>query len=90
MDIVPIPEPGRHCQYRIDGYTAEEISELLGFKPNCKDDPGKVKNSWGFEVDGVHCGIWDYKGSHRDKVFSAYGDKSLLEGIFGRGLVKKV
>jgi hypothetical protein len=38
-----------------------DIAAILG-KPNVQDDPDKVTHSWGFTIDGDHCGIWDYKG----------------------------
>jgi hypothetical protein len=60
-----------------------EINKILGFKPNIADDPDKVKYSWGFTVDGVHCGIWDYKGSYKYKSFSTFGPADSLRKVFG-------
>lgn len=54
--------------------TVEDITAVLGFGPNVKDDPYKVTHSWGFRLDGRECGIWDYKGSR----WSTYGDLSRL------------
>lgn len=63
-----------HCSVR-------EIEAVLG-PANCHDDPSKVKYSWGFEVDGVRCGIWDYYESYKQGVFSAYGPREVLERVF--------
>ena len=79
MKIVPVNRPGDHrsCSVSSD-YTVEEITKILGFAPNVKDDPFKVKNSWGFKVDGVQCGIWDYKGSR----WSFFGPREIAEKLF--------
>jgi len=58
------------------------ITEVLGFAPNVIDDPDKVVNSWGFEIDGQKFGIWDYKGSHHMGQFSTYGDGEVLYKLF--------
>ena len=79
MKIVPVNSPGDHrsCGVSSD-YTVEEITKILGFPPNVKDDPFKVKNSWGFKVDGVQCGIWVYKGSR----WSFFGPREIAEKLF--------
>lgn len=82
MKIVPFPQPGDCRTGTGEGYTVSEINAVLGFEPNCEDDPSKVKVSWGFKADGVHCGVWDYKGSYKYKTFSFYGPKEVLEALF--------
>ena len=63
--------------------TVEEINKVLGFKSNIKDDPYKVKYSWGFTANGVKCAIWDYKGSHEYNQFSFFGPQEIFIGLFG-------
>ena len=82
-EIVPVNEPGDSRSGTLTNLTAEEISEILGFAPNVKDDPYKVQNSWGFSVDGKRCGIWDYKGSHHSNSFSTFGPHEVLCSLFG-------
>ena len=59
------------------------ITSILGFEPNIDDDPDKVENSWGFEVDGVKCAVWDWKGSHEYGQFSTFGPNEVFEKLFG-------
>lgn len=59
------------------------INSILGFEPNSDDDPDKVVNSWKFTVDGEHCAIWDYKGSHKFGEFSTFGTSDIFEKLFG-------
>lgn len=92
MVIVPNPEPGRGKSGSLYGLKLKDIVDVLGFLPNVEDDPDKVENSWGFlvygehngqELGGVRCGIWDYKGSHRDEVWSFYGPRHIFLDLFG-------
>ena len=83
MKIEPIKDAGVSRTGTLRNITVEEIIKVLGFKSNCKDDPSKVVNSWGFLADGVPCGIWDYKGSHRDGQFSTDGPASVFKALFG-------
>ena len=83
MKIEPIKKAGSHRTGRLDGITVEQVTERLGFAPNCEDNPYKVKHSWEFTVDGVHCGVWDYKGSAEVNSFSTYGVPDKLAMIFG-------
>ena len=83
MNIQPVDQLGSHRTGSLRGITVAEIREVLGFAPNCDDDPSKVVNSWGFTVDGEHCGIWDYKGSHRIGEFSTFGPHEVLSKLFG-------
>ena len=81
--IVPVPQCGGSRTATITGLSANEISDLLGFPPNCDDDEDKVVHSWGFTIDGEFCGVWDYKGSHHFKQFSADGKVGTLKKVFG-------
>lgn len=83
LDIKPVDRPGDSCTGHITGLTVAEINARLGFKPNVDDDPSKVKYSWGFTVNGERCGVWDWKGSHRDRIFSAWGNPGALLAVFG-------
>lgn len=88
MNIKPVNKPGSHRQGTICGLSAAQIQEVLGFSANVKDDPYKVRYSWGFTVDGVQCGIWDYKGSHYFNSFSFYGPKEIMVSLFGTDYIK--
>jgi hypothetical protein len=88
MKITPSKESGNSRTGTLSNITVEEITTILGFGPNCEDDPAKVVNSWGFDVtleDGksFHCGIWDYKGSHHLRQFSCDGPATVLKTLFG-------
>jgi hypothetical protein len=83
MKIKPVNKCGSSRQGTLSNITVDEINEILGFTSNAKDDPDKVVNSWGFTADGVHCGIWDYKGSHQFKSFSTYGPDKVFKALFG-------
>lgn len=74
---------GTHRTGSLVGVTAAQISQVLGFGPNIKDDPYKVVNSWCALVDGNLIAIWDYKGSHEYGVFSTYGNPEILDQLFG-------
>lgn len=56
----------------------EEITKRLGFGPGTSSDDGKIDYEWCFEVDGVHCAIWDYKGGR----WSTYGPTEALAKVF--------
>ena len=81
--ILPYNKVGVSRTATIEGLSREEIQRIIGFEPNCEDDPVKVGKSWGFTVDGYHCGVWSYNGSGDYGVWSAYGFKQKLEEIFG-------
>lgn len=83
MIIEAYDRVGSHRTGTLKNYSAEQIAEILGFEANCEDDPYKVKYSWGFKADGVHCGIWDYRGSYTYNNFSLYGPKEVFEQLFG-------
>ena len=79
MKILPLNEVGPHRTGSINpNYTVEDINRILGFAPNVQDDPDKVENSWGFTVNGVQCGIWDYKGAR----WSTFGPKEVFNKLF--------
>jgi hypothetical protein len=85
LKILPVDSGGSHRTASITGLSVAQITERIGFAPNIEDDPYKVENSWGFTVNGVHCGVWDYKGSHKCSVpsFSAFGPIESLRLVFG-------
>lgn len=64
--------------------SVEDINTILGFPPNVQDDPDKVKYSWGFTIDGVRCGIWDYRGGR----WSTFGPREAFVKVFGEDKVK--
>lgn len=73
--IEAVDTAGDCLSYRLpESVTPEQIESVLGFAPNVQDDPDKVTMSWGFKLDGVRCGIWDYKG-YRWSVFDPTGHK---------------
>jgi len=87
--ITPYPHAGSNRTGDLQGLTYKDICDILGFKPNCNDDPDKVKYSWGFTYKDKHFGVWDYKGGHKYKEWSTYGDHNLLREIFGHNYVTK-
>jgi hypothetical protein len=83
MKIVPDSNiHGSHKTGMIVGYTADEISKILGFDSNVLDDAEKVVNSWGFQVNGKDYAIWDYKGSQYFNTFSTFGSKTVFDKLF--------
>ena len=82
MTITPNGVAGGHKTGELNDITPAMITEILGFGPNVDDDPDKVKHSWGFEVDGELCGIWDYKGSHHIGMFSTFGPDRVFRALF--------
>lgn len=82
MKITPVNQPGDCRTGTLSDYTKEDIVAVLGFEPNCSDDPHKVTYSWGFEVDGVRCGIWDYYKSYELKEWSTFGPKAIFDKLF--------
>lgn len=83
ITVIPNPNVGGHRTGTLTNITKKDIDRVLGFTPNVEDDPDKVKYSWGFTVDGQEYGIWDYKGSWRDKEFSTYGPNNVFALLFG-------
>jgi hypothetical protein len=80
MKILPVNKAGDNRTGRISStISKEQIIEILGFAPNVEDDPDKVENSWGFTVDGVRCGIWDYKSCQ----WSTFGPHEIFQKLFG-------
>lgn len=82
LEIVPCSTPGPCRTGHLAFASVQLIKEVLGFDCNVKDDPYKVKHSWGFTVNGELCGIWDYKGSEKQGFFSTYGPKEILSKLF--------
>ena len=89
MEILPFNKSDLCREGRLKGVSKDIISDRLGFKPNIEDDPCKVVYSWGFTVNGVHCGIWDYKNSYLYGEFSTYGPKHIFVELFGKDHVKE-
>jgi hypothetical protein len=84
MTVTPVGHiSGTHRTGGLNNISAEQISEILGFKSNVDDDPDKVVNSWAGESDGELFAIWDYKGSHNYNQFSTWGDSETLDRLFG-------
>lgn len=83
MDIKPFNKTGPCRTGGLKNVNINKIISVLGFGPNVADDPDKVKYSWGFTVDEVQCGIWDYKGSSDYGEFSTYGPKTIFQSLFG-------
>lgn len=83
MNIEPCNTPGNHRTGSLVNITKADIEHILGFAPNVLDDPSKVQHSWGFTVDGVRCGIWDWKGSWRRREWSTWGPSEVLSQLFG-------
>lgn len=83
MKIVKFNEPGGSRTGTLSNITVNEITKILGFKPNCEDDKSKVKHSWGFKADNVPCGTWDYRGSEKYNRFSTDGPKEVFIKLFG-------
>ena len=79
MVIVPINVAGSHKTGSLSATLSPVlITARLGFAPNIDDDPTKVTMSWGFTVDGVRCGIWDY---YRNR-WSTYGPHDVFAKLF--------
>lgn len=83
MHIEPNPNVMSHKTGTLHGLTQREITQRLGFGPNVMDDESKVAFSWGFTLDGVDCAVWDWKGSHYDKKWSAFGPHDRMRELFG-------
>jgi hypothetical protein len=85
VPTVTIRPASLNSTYRTGGLqnlTATQIIDILGMRPNAKDDPDKVVNSWAFTVDGKPCAIWDYKGSHIVQMWSCYDPENALGALF--------
>jgi hypothetical protein len=88
MTILPVTIPGPHRTGEIVGYTVAEINQILGFRPNVDDDPDKVCYSWGFLADGIQCGVWSYRNSHRIGCFSTSGPAEVFDNLFPKKAIK--
>lgn len=85
--ILPVNEAGDSRTGTINGLTTKQVEERIGFPPNLKGDPDKVKHEWGFTVNGMRCGVWDYKGSEDYNQFSTFGPLKALHLVFGENYV---
>lgn len=91
MNITPYQTGNSYKQGSLVNVTVEQINKALGFIFNMKDDPYKVKYSWGFKAqwagpaanNGAECAIWDWKGSGDMGSFSFYGPQEVLIQLFG-------
>lgn len=88
----PVHADGEHRTGSVHGLAAWQIAARLGFPANREDDHGTaarafggivVKHSWGFQVDGAFCAVWDYLGSDLCNVFSTFGPHDKLRAVFG-------
>lgn len=82
MEIRPTSFVDSHKTGELSGLTLAQIKERLGFGPTSENDD-KCDYTWDFTVDGEPCSIWDWKGSHRARRWSAYGPSAKLAAIFG-------
>lgn len=83
--IVPVNQCGDHRTGDLPpSLTPEAIAAVLGFAANIDDDESKVRFSWGFEVNGKRCGIWDYKGSR----WSTFDPDNVLPELFANAIEK--
>lgn len=80
MKIEMVDQAG-HYKTGVMIASLEQIEAILG-PANCNDDPNKVTYSWGFTVDGVRCGIWDYYSSYKNNRWSTFGPIEALEKVF--------
>lgn len=87
MKITPFDEAGSYRTGGLIHVTAADIEKKLGFPSNIEDDSSKVKYSWGFKVNGVPCGIWDYKGSWMVGSFSTFGPNEIFVKLFDKKYV---
>ncbi len=68
----------------ITGMSKDGIDSVVGFKGNkIKSGDGKVTIEWRFDVDGIPCAIWDYKGSAKDNQYSVYMPATIGSTLFG-------
>lgn len=82
MEIQPTGFVSSHKTGSLSGLTLEQIQQRLGFGPTSENDD-KSAYTWDFKVDGAECSIWDWKGSHRSRQWSAYGPADKLRAVFG-------
>ena len=89
VTITPNNQIMSYKQGSLINLTKAQIQRALGFAPNVQDDEDKVAYSWGFDVDGNPCAIWDYKGSHRFNRWSYYDPAGVLPAIFDRSNIEE-
>lgn len=67
-----------------------DIQNILnGMRPNMsRSEDNKVKYGWTFKFNNAKIGIWDYKDSSKDNIFSAYGNEGDLITLFGKDHVQ--
>jgi hypothetical protein len=68
----------------ITGMSKNVIDSVVGFKgKKVKSGDSKVTIEWRFDVDGIPCAIWDYKGSAKYEQYSAYMPATIGQALFG-------
>lgn len=82
LEILPVNKCGDFRTGYLSGISRAEIEAKLG-AANIKDDPAKVRWSWGFTVNGVRCGVWDWKRSGDVGEWSTFGPHESLALVFG-------
>lgn len=80
---VPVDVAGDSRTGSLSGLNVNDLERLIGFKANVKDDPSKVKYSWGFKVNGKRCAVWDYYGGWKRGEWSTFGPADVLTKLFG-------
>lgn len=83
MKINPVNNVRKSRTGTLQNMDATKIKAVVGFNSNVDDDPDRVVNSWGFEIDGENYGIWDYRESHKHGEYSTFGDADVLTKLFG-------
>ena len=83
-NIVMVDRSGSHKTGTLYNVSKRHIVDVLG-EANVDDDPSKVRYSWGFEVDGVFCAIWDWKGSGDQMIWSTFGPQDVIQSLFNQG-----
>lgn len=86
-EIEPINEVGPFKTGNLCDLSREQIQNALGFPPNIRDDPFRIRWSWGFTVNGERCAIWDYKLSADDRVWSTFGPAWCFKLLFDKSHV---
>ena len=80
-DIVPNSNIYSYKTGTLFGVTLDQMEAVLGL-PNVKDDPLKVRWSWGFLFQGIPCAAWDWKGSADYGEWSIYGPAEIWAKLF--------
>jgi hypothetical protein len=60
------------------GISSKKVSTILGIPGN---------GVWPFQVDGIACTVWDYRGSSRYGEYYTNGPHEVMRGLFGEHYV---